>query len=89
MLGLRHAARILFQGDSITDGNRRRADDPNHILGHSYAFLIAAKYGAMLPERELTFLNRGISGNMIADLRCGRELFVLIEWGDRRRVEFL
>ena len=39
-------ARILFQGDSITDGNRGRNTDPNHILGHGYCFIIAAKYGA-------------------------------------------
>jgi len=61
-------ARILFQGDSITDGNRGRNDEPNHILGHGYAFIIAAKYGALMPERKLTFLNRGISGNKISDL---------------------
>jgi lysophospholipase L1-like esterase len=60
--------RILFQGDSITDGNRGRTADPNHILGHSYAFLIAARYGSAFPERRLTFLNRGISGNTVADL---------------------
>ena len=30
--------------------NRGRTADPNHILGHSYAFLIAAKYGP--PTRE-------------------------------------
>jgi len=60
--------RILFQGDSITDGNRGRTADPNHILGHGYAFLIAAKCGAAYPERHLTFLNRGISGNRVADL---------------------
>src|SRR3954451_16629557 len=35
-------ARILFQGDSITDGNRGRNADPNHILGHGYVFIIAA-----------------------------------------------
>ena len=61
-------ARILFQGDSITDGNRGRNQDPNHILGHGYAFLIAAKYGAAAPELNLTFLNRGVSGNTINDL---------------------
>jgi lysophospholipase L1-like esterase len=61
-------SRILFQGDSITDGNRGRTADPNHILGHSYAFLIAARYGSAFPERRLTFLNRGISGNTVADL---------------------
>lgn len=62
-------ARILFQGDSITDGNRGRSSDPNHILGHGYAFLIAAKYGAAFPERNLEFMNRGISGHTTADLK--------------------
>lgn len=60
--------RILFQGDSITDGNRGRSTDPNHILGHGYAFLIAARHGAMFPERKLEFMNRGISGNTVLDL---------------------
>lgn len=60
--------RILFQGDSITDGNRGRSADPNHILGHGYAFIIAAKYGAAFADRNLTFLNRGISGNTVLDL---------------------
>ena len=61
-------ARILFQGDSITDGNRGRNTDPNHILGHGYQFIIASKYGAELAERRLTFMNRGISGNTVSDL---------------------
>lgn len=61
-------ARILFQGDSITDGNRGRNTDPNHILGHGYQFIIAAKYGEELAERHLTFINRGISGNKVSDL---------------------
>ncbi|MGN6504345.1 MAG: hypothetical protein ACTHM6_02160 [Tepidisphaeraceae bacterium] len=59
---------ILFQGDSITDGNRGRSLDPNHILGHSYVFIIAAKCGAEAPDRAYNFLNRGISGNTVADL---------------------
>ena len=41
--------RILFQGDSITDGNRGRSADPNHILGHGYVFITAARHGATLP----------------------------------------
>lgn len=61
-------ARVLFQGDSITDGNRGRNMDPNHILGHGYVFVIAARYGAAFPERNLTFLNRGVSGNTVLDL---------------------
>src|SRR5579864_9473297 len=64
----RKAMRILFQGDSITDGNRGRKEDPNHILGHSYVFIVAAKYGASCAELNLTFLNRGISGNKVSDL---------------------
>ena len=60
--------RILFQGDSITDGNRGRNEDPNHILGHGYVFIIAAQYGAAFPDLNLTFINRGISGNKTTDL---------------------
>jgi lysophospholipase L1-like esterase len=61
-------ARVLFQGDSITDGNRGRSADPNHILGHGYVFIIAARNGAAHPERHMTFMNRGISGNRLSDL---------------------
>jgi lysophospholipase L1-like esterase len=59
---------ILFQGDSITDGNRGRSLDPNHILGHGYAFITAARHGAAFPERKLDFCNRGVSGNTVLDL---------------------
>ncbi len=61
-------ARILFQGDSITDGNRGRSADPNHILGHGYVFIIAARHGAAFPDAKLDFINRGISGNTVLDL---------------------
>jgi lysophospholipase L1-like esterase len=64
----RRGARILFQGDSITDGNRGRSADPNHILGHGYAFIIAARHGAEFPEAGLEFMNRGVSGNTVLDL---------------------
>ena len=64
----RDGERVLFQGDSITDGNRGRNADPNHILGHGYAFVIAARHGAAFPERGLTFINRGISGNTVVGL---------------------
>lgn len=63
-------ARILFQGDSITDGNRGRSADPNHILGHGYCFIIAAQYGAQFPEKKLTFMNRGVSGNTVSNLQA-------------------
>ena len=63
-----NGTRVLFQGDSITDGNRGRSADPNHILGHGYAFIIAARHGAGFPERKLDFVNRGVSGNTVLDL---------------------
>ena len=64
----RPGTRILFQGDSITALGRGLTLDPNHILGHSYVFLIAAKYGSMLPNRKLIFLNRAVPGNKVTDL---------------------
>lgn len=62
-------ARILFQGDSITDGNRGRNADPNHILGHGYAFIISAKFGAGFAAMNLDFMNRGSSGNTVRELQ--------------------
>ncbi|HEX3134258.1 MAG TPA: GDSL-type esterase/lipase family protein, partial [Planctomycetota bacterium] len=59
---------VLFQGDSITDGNRGRSLDPNHILGHGYQFIIAADLASREPERQAQFLNRGVSGNEVGDL---------------------
>jgi lysophospholipase L1-like esterase len=61
---------FLFQGDSITDGNRGRNEDPNHIMGHGYAFSIASRVGADFPEKNPKFYNRGISGNKITDLQA-------------------
>lgn len=60
---------FLFQGDSITDGNRGRNADPNHILGHGYAFAVASRIGADHPEKNFTFYNRGISGNRVEHLQ--------------------
>ena len=65
---LKEGAVILFQGDSITDGNRGRNEDPNHIMGHGYAFSIASRLGADYPEKNYKFYNRGISGNKVTDL---------------------
>lgn len=61
---------ILFQGDSITDGNRGRDTDPNHIMGHGYQFSVASRWGAEYPEKELQFFNRAISGNKVIDLEA-------------------
>lgn len=59
---------FLFQGDSITDGNRGRNADPNHIMGHGYAYSIASCIGADFCKNKHLFINKGISGNTISDL---------------------
>lgn len=60
---------VLFQGDSITDGGRwREGSDLNHIMGQSYPYLISSRLTYDYPRRQLRFINRGISGNTVADL---------------------
>jgi lysophospholipase L1-like esterase len=62
---------VLFQGDSITDGGRQRTgSDFNHIMGQDYAYILAAGIGSDSPERELVFVNRGISGDRVPDLEA-------------------
>lgn len=74
-----HPLRILFIGDSVTDGNwgggggskkparERNQRDQNHIFGHGYMFLCAAHYMAYEPGCY-EFVNRGISGHTLCDL---------------------
>jgi lysophospholipase L1-like esterase len=59
---------FLFQGDSITDGNRSRNNDWNHVMGHGYQFIISSKLWYDFPQKGFHFFNRGISGNKITDL---------------------
>jgi len=62
----REGARVLFQGDSITDGGRDRGGRyPDHVLGHGYPYIIAANFAGHFPERKLAFFNRGVSGNKL------------------------
>ncbi|WAC12821.1 SGNH/GDSL hydrolase family protein [Dyadobacter pollutisoli] len=59
---------VLFQGDSITDGNRTRNTDWNHAMGHGFAYIIASRLWYDFPAKGLHFFNRGISGNRITHL---------------------
>ena len=53
--------RILFQGDSITDAGRDRR---NYFdLGWGYPRYAAEHLRALFPEKELEFIDLGISGN--------------------------
>jgi lysophospholipase L1-like esterase len=62
---------VVLIGDSITDGGRaRKGNDYNHTMGQSYAFIVSAILGDQLAERDLTFINRGISGDCVLDLRA-------------------
>ena len=60
--------RVLFQGDSITDGNRYKSEesrwDLNHQIGHSYAYVIASTLGKKHPGRY-HFINRAISSDCV------------------------
>lgn len=62
---------ILFQGDSITDNFRARAvatPNTSHGLGSGYPFLIAAALLREMPEMNLRFFNRGVSGDRVPQL---------------------
>lgn len=63
--------RILFQGDSITDGNRYKDPesrwDLNHQIGHSYVFTVVGTLGRRYPGK-FTFINRGLSGDSVATI---------------------
>ncbi|NOU97176.1 GDSL family lipase [Paenibacillus sp. LMG 31456] len=58
---------VLFQGDSITDAGRIR--DKGDDLGKGYALMAAAQFSALYPEKQASFINRGISGNRVKDLQ--------------------
>lgn len=61
---------FLFQGDSITDGNRTRDNDWNHIMGHGYAYLIVCRLWYDYIDKDFMFYNRGVSGNRVKDLEA-------------------
>jgi len=58
---------VLFQGDSVTDCGRDRADPGS--LGGGYAAMTAAWFAAAHPGTPARFMNRGISGNRVKDLQ--------------------
>ena len=64
--------RILFQGDSITDGGRLKPVesrwDLNHQIGHSYLYPIVGELGRRAPGKYV-FINRGLSGDTVDSIR--------------------
>ncbi len=59
--------KILFQGDSITDAGRNF--DDYHDLGGGYPKYAAAMIQARHPDTEFEFIDLGISGNRVENLR--------------------
>ncbi len=59
---------ILFQGDSITDADRSKNDNLNNALGNGYVNIIVSRLKNDLPDLNLSFINRGCSGDRIDDL---------------------
>lgn len=68
MLKLKENDIVLFQGDSITDGNRGRHSDLNHVHGHGYQYILASEMYADNLNKNIEVFNRGNSGDRIADL---------------------
>lgn len=66
--------RILFQGDSITDAGRNREDF--YSLGYGYPLLVAAHLTAEYPG-EYEYVNRGVGGDLLADLYNRRQADLL------------
>ena len=58
--------KILFQGDSITDAGRNRANI--HDLGQGYAKYAAPLIQKAMPDTEFEFVDLGISGNRSDDI---------------------
>lgn len=68
MMNLKENDVVLFQGDSITDGNRGRNSDLNHVHGHGYQYVLASEMYADNLNKNIEVLNRGTSGDRVAEL---------------------
>ncbi|KEQ23143.1 SGNH/GDSL hydrolase family protein [Paenibacillus tyrfis] len=67
MTKIEDGAVVLFQGDSITDCGRNREIGTD--LGRGYALIASALFASKYPEKQVQFINRGISGNRVKDLQ--------------------
>lgn len=58
---------IVFQGDSITDSGRNYKNFGS--LGNGYVLMVRNWFSARYPERNVKFINKGVSGSKIKNLR--------------------
>ncbi len=75
---------MLFIGDSITDCGRRGAEAP---LGAGYVRTFTELVTSRWPERNVRWLNKGIGGNRVSDLRERWRDDVLFHKPDRLSVK--
>lgn len=66
-LKIKNGQRILFAGDSITDCGRRGAERP---LGNGYVKLFHDMLTIREPEKKVTIINKGISGDTVLRLQA-------------------
>ena len=69
--------KIVFFGDSVTEANRDK-ENPSD-LGTGYVKFAADKLRLLYPETKLLFLNRGVGGDGVADLKVRIQKDVLDE----------
>lgn len=72
--------KILFFGDSITEGNRDKSDPAS--LGDGYVYILHEKLKNLYEDTEFVFLNRGTSHSRIADLEARADKEVVAEKPD-------
>jgi lysophospholipase L1-like esterase len=66
-LCIQDGQKVLFIGDSITDCGRRDVFAP---LGNGYVKFFTELVMAKYPERNIEYVNTGIGGNRITDLKA-------------------
>ena len=71
--------KVLFIGDSISDYKRARpiGEGLFNALGDSYVSEVAAQFTCMKPDMLLRFVNMGIDGNRVRDLKARWQTDVL------------
>jgi lysophospholipase L1-like esterase len=71
--------KVLFIGDSISDFNRARpvGEGLFEALGTSYVTDVAAQFTCMKPDLRIRFVNMGVSGNRVRDLKARWQTDVL------------
>ena len=58
--------KIVFLGDSITDGGRDRNNETS--LGYGYVKILADKLRPIYPDTDIELVNKGIAGEEVCDL---------------------